>query len=105
MHVESPAVAMCYDRLTDDDVAETRLRDLLSSELRCSVRNGAVAGAIVLAILIFEGASLWVIAVSVLGAVALGALLHETVFLLGALVQRGRARLEANAADGRLESA
>lgn len=96
---------MCYDRLTDDDVAETRLRDLLASELRCSVRTGSVAGLVVLAVLIFEGAPLWLLAVSVIGAVTLGAVLHQSVFLLGALVQRGRARFGADAADGRLGSA
>lgn len=96
---------MCYDRLTDDDVAETRLGDLLASELRCSLRNGSLAGAIVLAVLLFEGAPLWVLAVSVLGAVLLGAVLHEAIFLLGALVQRGRARLGADATEDRLESA
>lgn len=93
MPIQSSDVAMCYDRLGDDDIVETRIGDLLASELVCALRNGALAGVMVLAVLVFDGAPLWVLAVSVVGAVALGALLHETLFLVGALVQRGRNRL------------
>ncbi|MFC7077602.1 hypothetical protein [Haloarcula halophila] len=83
---------MCYDRLVDDDVVETPLPELLQSELVCALRNGALAGVMVLAVLLFEGAPPWLVAASTVGAVALGAVLHESVFAAGTLVQRIRAR-------------
>ncbi|MFC6973754.1 hypothetical protein ACFQL1_02170 [Halomicroarcula sp. GCM10025709] len=83
---------MCYDRLVEDDVVETRLPDLLRSELRCALRNGALAGVMVLAVLVFEGAPPWLVAASTLGAVVLGAVLHQGLFAVGTLVQRARAR-------------
>ncbi|MFC7250569.1 hypothetical protein ACFQJ5_12070 [Halomicroarcula sp. GCM10025324] len=96
---------MCYDRLTDEGVAEMRLRDLVASELRCSLRNGGMAGVMVLAVLLVQGASALLLLASVVGAVALGAVLHQCVFVAGALVQRGRVRVGGSAEDSPLESA
>lgn len=83
---------MCYDRLVEEDVVETSIPTLLRTELWCALRNGALAGVMVLAVLLFEGAPVWLVAASVLGAIALGALLHQTVFVVGTAVQRLRAR-------------
>ena len=84
---------MCYDRLVNDEtVAETGVTALFRSELSCALRNGALAGVMVLAVLLFEGAPLWVTAASVVGAVALGTLFHQCILLAGAGVLRVRAR-------------
>jgi hypothetical protein len=95
---------MCYDRLTEDGVAETPLRVLVASELRCSLRNGGLAGALVLGAALFEGAAALLVVASVAGAVALGAVVHLCLFVAGALVQRGRARLGGRG-EGSFESA
>lgn len=91
---------MCYDRLVEDDVVETALPELLRSELVCALRNGALAGVMVLAVLLFEGAPPWLVVASTVGAVALGAVLHEGVFAAGTLVQRLRARSAGADASG-----
>ena len=83
---------MCYDRLVDDDVATTSARELLRSEWYCALRNGALAGVMVLTVLLFQGAPAWVTVVSVAGAVALGATIHQLVLLAGAGVVRASAR-------------
>lgn len=84
---------MCYDRLVnDDEVTETGAVELVRTESVCALRNGALAGVMVLAVLLFEGATLWLLAASVVGAVALGWLLHQSLLLAGAGVLRVRAR-------------
>lgn len=84
---------MCYDRLIeDDDVAETSAVDLFRSELFCALKNGSMAGAIVLAVLLFEGTPATLLLASVAGAVLLGAALHQAIMLAGAGVLRARAR-------------
>jgi len=83
---------MCYDRLVDEDAATASVRDLLRSEWYCALRNGALAGVMVLAVLLFQGAPAWVVAVSVAGAVALGTAIHQLVLLAGAGVLRASAR-------------
>jgi hypothetical protein len=90
---------MCYDRLVnDDEVAETSAVELVRTESVCALRNGALAGLIVLAVLLFEGAPLGILAASVAGAVALGWLLHQALLLAGAGVLRARARWREAAA-------
>ena len=80
---------MCYDRLVnDDEVAETSAAELFRSELFCALRNGSLAGVMVLAVLLFEGTPAWVLLLSVAGAVVL----HQSVLLAGAGVLRARAR-------------
>jgi len=84
---------MCYDRLVnDEEVTETGAVELVRTESLCALRNGALAGAIVLAVLLFEGAPLGLLAASVAGAVALGWLLHQTLLLAGVRVLRARTR-------------
>ncbi|QIO22716.1 hypothetical protein [Haloarcula sp. JP-L23] len=74
---------MCYDRLvTDDEVAETS-----------ALRNGAMAGFLVLAVLLVEGAPAWVVLVSVAGGVALGTAFHQALLLVGTGALRVPARL------------
>jgi hypothetical protein len=84
---------MCYDRLVnDDDVTETGAVELVRTESVCALRNGVLAGVIVLAVLLFEGAPPWLLAASVGGAVGLGWVLHQSLLLAGAGVLRARAR-------------
>ena len=84
---------MCYDRLVnDDDVTEMGAVALFRSELVCALRNGALAGVMVLAVLLYRGAPPLLLAGSVLGAVALGTLLHQSLLLAGAGVLRVRER-------------
>ena len=88
---------MCYDRLVNDDnVTEMGAVALFSSELVCALRNGALAGVMVLAVLFYRGAPPLLLAGSVLGAVALGTLLHQGILLAGAGVLRVRARWRGN---------
>lgn len=84
---------MCYDRLVnDDEVTETGAVELVRTESICALRNGALAGAMVFAVLLFEATPLWLLATSVVGAVALGWFLHQSLLLAGAGVLRARAR-------------
>ena len=84
---------MCYDRLVNDEaVTEMSVAALFRSELFCALRNGALAGVMVLGVLLYRGAPTSLVVGSVLGAVALGMLLHQSIFLAGAGVQRARAR-------------
>jgi len=83
---------MCFDRLTDEETKTASVAELLGAEWACALRNGAMAATIVLAVLLFEGAPLWVLGVSVLGAVVLGTLLHQAVLLAGLGVVRARGR-------------
>jgi len=83
---------MCYERLVGDDVAETGMRELLRSEWYCAVRNGALAGLMVLIVLLVESTPAWLVVASVAGAVALGTVLHQLVLLAGAGLVRARAR-------------
>ena len=83
---------MCYDRLTDEETVESSLPAVLGAEWRCALRNGAMAAAIVLAVLLVQGAPLWIVAVSAAGAIALGSLLHQAVMAAGWGVLRARAR-------------
>jgi len=86
---------MCYDRLTDEETVESSLPAVLGAEWRCALRNGAMAAAIVLAVLLVQSAPPWLVAVSAAGAVALGALLHQAVMAAGWGVLRARARWRA----------
>lgn len=88
---------MCYDRLTDDDVTQIGISTLLRSELYCAGRNGLLAGVIVLAVLLVQGTPAWIIAVSVAGAVILGAGIHQLVMLAGATALRLRERMRPTA--------
>jgi len=83
---------MCYDRLTDDDAAEVGPGELLASEWRWALRNGGLAAAMVLVVMVAQGRPAWLVGVSAVGAVALGALLHQGVLLAGAGILRARAR-------------
>lgn len=84
---------MCYDRLVnDEEVTETGAVELVRTESVCALRNGALAGAMVFAVLLFEATPPWLLAASVVGAVALGWLLHQSLLLAGASVLRVRAR-------------
>jgi len=83
---------MCYDRLTDEETVETSLPAVLGAEWRCALRNGALAAAMVLAVLLVQGTAPWLILGSAAGAVALGTLLHQTVMAAGWGVLRARAR-------------
>jgi len=84
---------MCYDRLVnDDEVTEMAAAALFRSELRCALRNGSLAGVMVLAVLLYEGTPLLLVAASALGAVALGTLIHQGILLTGAGLLRARAR-------------
>ena len=69
---------MCYDRLTDEETVETSLPAVLGAEWRCALRNGSLAAAMVLAVLLVQGAPPWVVVVSAAGAVALGTLVGDT---------------------------
>jgi len=89
---------MCFDRLTDEETLERGLSALLAAEWRYALRNGAMAGVIVVAALLFEGAPAWLTVGSAAGAVVLGALLHQAVLLIGWGVLRTTARWRADRA-------
>lgn len=91
---------MCYDRLVNDErVTEMGAVALFRSELVCALRNGTLAGVMVLAVLLFRGAPPVLVAGSVLGAVALGTLLHQSILLAGAGVLRASARFRESTAQ------
>ncbi|MDS0258425.1 hypothetical protein NDI56_03255 [Haloarcula sp. S1CR25-12] len=92
---------MCFDRLTDDDTAEASVTEVLTAEWFCALRNGALAAAIVLAVLLAQGTPAWVVFASAVGAVVLGSVLHQALLLVGWGVLRARARW----GDGRDRSA
>lgn len=78
---------MCYDPLVEGD-ADQPVTAMLRAELAAAVRNGAVAGVVVLAVLLVDGAPAWVVAASVAGALVLGTVLHQALLVAGALVVR-----------------
>jgi len=86
---------MCYDRLTDEETLAASLPAVLGAEWRCALRNGALAGVMVVAVLLVQGTPAWLVLGSAGGAVVLGALLHQTVIAAGWGVLRARARWQA----------
>ena len=83
---------MCFGRLTDEESLEASLPALLAAEWRCAVRNGALAAAMVVAVLLVEGTPAWLVLGSAAGAVVVGTVLHQVVLLFGVGVLRARAR-------------
>jgi len=83
---------MCFDRLTDEETATASVGELLAAEWWCALRNGVMAAAIVLGVLLVAGTPAWIVLVSAAGAVVLGTVLHQAVLLAGAGVLRARAR-------------
>lgn len=86
---------MCFDRLADEETLETSLPALLAAESRCALRNGAMAAAMVLVVLLVQSTPAWVVGVSAVGALVLGTALHQAVLLVGTGVLRARARWRA----------
>jgi len=84
---------MCFDRLTDEETFKSSLPALLATEWRCGVRNGALAGVVVAAVLLVQGTPAWLVLGSAAGTLVLGAVLHQAVLLAGADVLRARARV------------
>lgn len=83
---------MCYGPLTDGSATERPITSLLRSELVPAVRNGVLAAAIVLGVLLFEGTPVWLILWSAIGAVVLGTVLHQFVLLAGTVFIRFKIR-------------
>jgi hypothetical protein len=80
----------CFDPLFEDNVTDRSLESLLRVESRDAIVNGLEAAVIVLAVLLWEGVAPWIIAISVVGAIAFGTLLHQIVLVGGVIVLRLR---------------
>jgi hypothetical protein len=83
---------MCFDRLRDEETVEASLPAVLAAEWRCALRNGAMAAAIVVAVLLVDGTAVGLVLGSAAGAIVLGTVLHQIVLLTGWGVLRARAR-------------
>jgi hypothetical protein len=79
---------MCFQSLIDDEEASKPLGTLIRQELPYAVREGLVAAAIVLAVLLVGQTPAWIIGVSMVGAVVLGVVLHQFVLVAGLGVRR-----------------
>ncbi|WP_372480683.1 hypothetical protein ACAH01_07000 [Halomicrobium sp. HM KBTZ05] len=92
---------MCFAALLNGDATDRSVVEIVRDELPRSLGNGAVAALLVIAVSVLEGASLTVTAGLALGAVALGAVLHQSVLLGGVALLRGRERLDGpSSVDG-----
>lgn len=78
-------VHTCFEPLLADDVTARSLGSVVGSEWRDAAVNGLEAAVLVLAILLWQGTPLWIVAVSAVGAVILGTLLHQLVLVLAVL--------------------
>ncbi len=79
---------MCFQSLIDDEEASKPLGTLIRRELPYAVRDGLVAAAIVLVVLLVGQTPAWIIGVSVAGAVVFGIALHQFVLVAGLGVRR-----------------
>jgi hypothetical protein len=75
----------CFEPLLAPDVTERPLAAVVGSEWRDAVVNGVEAAVLVLAVLLWQGTPLWLVAGATAGAVLLGTLLHQLV-LVGAVL-------------------
>lgn len=82
---------MCYESLIDGDAAERPLTEVLRGELSSAVTDGAVAAAVVLAVLLANGVVPLLVAGATVGAFVLGIALHQAVLVAGIAVLRWRA--------------
>jgi len=74
---------MCFQSLTDEEEADESVGTLIRREFPYAVRQGLLAAAIVLVVLVVSQTPAWIIGVSVAGAVLLGVVLHEFVLIAG----------------------
>ena len=81
---------MCYDSLLNGDATDRSLGTLLRAETGSALKNGVVAAAVVLAVLLAGESGPLLAAGSALAALALGYLLHQIVLLAGVAVVRWR---------------
>jgi len=86
---------MCYESLLNGEATERSVRDLLREERAAALRNGLAAAALVVAVLVADGAAAPLVVGLTVAAVALGAVLHQAVLLAGATGLRLRYRLGA----------
>lgn len=83
---------MCYEVLQDDRVTDRSIGTLLHLETRDAVINGLEAAALVTLVLLWQGTPLWLVGISAVAAIALGAALHQLLLVVAAAVIRRRAR-------------
>lgn len=83
---------MCYEDLRAAEVRDRSMRALLRAERVDAVVNGLEAAALVSLVLLWHGVSLAPVAASALAAVALGAVIHQAVLVVGAVFLRSRDR-------------
>lgn len=100
-HLQSASPLVCYEDLRTDTVLERSLTGLLRAETRDAVVNGVEAAALVVFVLAWQGTPALLVATSALLAVPLGALLHQAVLVVGAVVLRRRARRGGRTAQPR----
>jgi hypothetical protein len=89
---------MCFQSLIDDEEASESVGTLIRREFPYAVRQGLLAAAIVLAVLVVSQTPAWIIGVSTVGAVLFGIALHQFVLVVGLGVRRLLATGEPEAA-------
>jgi hypothetical protein len=90
---------MCYEALIGGDAAERPLASLVREEWADAGKDGAVAAAVVFAVLLAEGTGVALVAGATVGAFVLGVALHQAVLLAGVALLRWRAGSPAQAAE------
>jgi len=74
---------MCFESLTDEEESSKPAATILRREFPYAVRKGLLAAAVVLVVLAAGQAQPWIVAVSAVGALGLGVVLHQTALLVG----------------------
>jgi len=89
---------MCFAALLNGDATARPIREIVREELPRSLGNGTVAAAIVVAVLLVEGTGVGLTAAMALGAIVLGAVLHQSLLLCGVGLLRRSRRLRRRVA-------
>jgi heme A synthase len=79
---------MCYESLVEGEGTERPLAALLRAELRDALKTGLATGMIVVAVLATSGLDSVLTAVAAVGALALGAAVHQALLVVAAVVLR-----------------
>lgn len=78
----------CFDPLLDGEATERSLGALIDEEWTDAAINGLEAALLTVVVLLWQGTPLLLVGLAALGAIVLGALLHQLVLIAGVYVLR-----------------
>lgn len=78
----------CFDPLLDGEATERPLGAMIDEEWTDAAINGLEAAVLTVAVLLWQGTPLLLVGMAALGAILLGALLHQVVLIVGVFLLR-----------------